>query len=289
MPVMACLNGELMPVEQARVPISDRGFLFGDAIYEVCRVYRGRCWLEQKHMDRLARSLREMQFPPVDLEAVRRRMHSTIKASDVQEGTVYIQISRGVAPRAHAFPNPPVPPTEVIVARPYDDSATALMRESGCTVVSQPDIRWGRCDVKSVNLLGNVLANEAAHRAGAFEAVLVDRDGLVTEATHSSLFWVKGAVIYGTPDGPEILPGTTRHRSEGLAKRLGISFAEGRTTLEDLKRADEVILTGTTIEVLSVVKVDDATLGDGTPGPVSRKLQAAFSEAIHRWLSEDEA
>jgi D-alanine transaminase len=287
MPVMACLNGELMPVDQARVPISDRGFLFGDAIYEVCRVYRGRCWLEAKHMDRLARSLREMQFPPVDLEGVRRRMHSTIEASDVVEGTVYVQISRGVAPRAHAFPDPPVLPTEVIVARPYDDSATARMRKTGCTVISQADIRWGRCDVKSVNLLGNVLANEAAHRAGAFEAVLVDRDGLVTEATHSSLCWVKKGVIYGTPDGPEILPGTTRHRSESLAERLGFTFSGGRTTLDDLKRAEEVILTGTTIEVLSVVKVDDATIADGTPGPVARKLQAAFTEAIQRWLADD--
>ncbi|WZO96379.1 aminotransferase class IV [Isosphaeraceae bacterium EP7] len=288
MPVMACLNGELMPADQARVPISDRGFLFGDAIYEVCRVYRGRCWLEDSHMDRLARSLREMQFPPIDLVGVRRRMHATIEASDVAEGTVYIQITRGVAPRAHAFPNPPVPPTEVIVARPYDDSATALMRETGCRVISHADIRWGRCDVKSVNLLGNVLANEAAHRAGAFEAVLIDRDGLITEATHSSLCWVKDGVIIGTPDGPEILPGTTRHRSAGLAERLGFAFADGRITLEDLKRADEVILTGTTIEVLSVVTIDDATIGDGTPGPVTRKLQSAFTEAVRRWLAGDE-
>ena len=148
MEVLACLNGETMPVEQARVPVWDRGFLFGDSVYEVFRMYRGRCWLEAEHFARLRRSLKELEFPPVDLDRLIERMHRTIAASGIQEGTVYIQITRGVAPRSHAFPDPPVPPTELIVVRPYDDGPTARLRETGVKVISHPDLRWKRCDIK---------------------------------------------------------------------------------------------------------------------------------------------
>ena len=141
-----------------------------------------------------------MEFPEVDLDALGDRIRRTIEASEVEEGTAYIHITRGVAPRAHAFPNPPVPPTELIVVRPYDDSATAGKRETGVAVVSRPDLRWKRCDVKSTNLLANVVALESANRAGAYEALLVDADGLVTEATHSSVLWVRDGRIEGTPE-----------------------------------------------------------------------------------------
>src|SRR5947209_7598373 len=178
---LACLDGELMPADQARVPIWDRGFLFGDAVYEVFRIYRGRCWLEDEHMARLRRSLRAMEFANVDLAGLAVRLHRTIAQSGIEEGTVYVQITRGVAPRQHAFPHQAVPPTELIVVRPYDDAATAALRETGVAAISYPDLRWRRCDVKSTNLLANVLANQAAHRAGAYEAILVDEAGRVTE------------------------------------------------------------------------------------------------------------
>src|SRR5262249_36208406 len=152
------------------------------------------------------RSLREMDFPAVDLEALTARMRRTIAASEVEDGTVYIHLTRGVAPRLHAFPDPSVPPTELLIVRPHDDGPTARLRESGVGVLSQPDLRWKRCDVKSTNLLANVIANEAAHRAGCYEAVLVGADGYVTEATHSSLLWVRDGRIEGTPEGPGILP-----------------------------------------------------------------------------------
>jgi D-alanine transaminase len=285
MEVLACLNGEMMPVEQARIPVSDRGFLFGDAVYEVFRMYRGRCWLEPEHLARLKRSLKELEFQPHDLERLVDRMHRTITASQVQEGTVYIQITRGVAPRAHAFPNPPVPATELIIVRPYDDSATARLRETGVPVISHPDWRWERCDIKTTNLLGNVLANEAAHRAGCYEAVLVDSSGLITEATHSSLFWVRDSRLEGTPEGHEILPGMTRHRTLQLLETLGISFVSTRVTLAELTAADEVILSGTTIEVLPVVRIDDKTIGSGRPGSVALRLQEAFRQEVGRWLA----
>src|SRR5262249_9215880 len=161
------------------------------------------------------------------------RIRRTVEASKVEEGTAYIHITRGVAPRAHAFPNPPVPPTELIVVRPYDDAATALKRESGVAVVSRPDLRWKRCDVKSSNLLGNVLSLESANRAGAYEALLFDSDGLVTEATHSSVLWVRNGKVEGTPNDTTILPGTTRFLTQKLAVGEGITVAEGRISLED--------------------------------------------------------
>ena len=285
MEVLACLNGEIMPVEQARVPVWDRGFLFGDAIYEVWRTYQGRLWLETEHIARLKRSLNELDFPPVDIDRLMDRAHRTLKASGVEEGMVYVQVTRGVAPRAHTFPDPPVPPTELIIARPYDDGPTARLRETGARCKSHPDLRWKRCDVKSTNLLGNVLAIEAARRAGCQEAVLIDSEGLVTEATHSSLIWVRRGQLEGTPEGHEILPGMTRQHILRLAATINIPFSATRVTLAELLAADEVILFGTTIEVLPVVRIDDQSVGEGCPGPVTRRLGEALQQELARWLA----
>jgi D-alanine transaminase len=285
METLACLNGEIMPVEQARVPVWDRGFLFGDSVYEVWRMYRGRLWIEPQHLARLRRSLNELEFPPVDLKRLMERAHRTMAASQVQDGTVYVQITRGVAPRAHAFPDPSVPPTELIIVRPYDDGPTAMLRATGVGVISHRDLRWKRCDTKTTNLLGNVLAMEAARRAGCHEAVLVDADGFVTEATHSSLVWVQDGRLEGTPEGHEILPGTTRQHILRLAESIKIPFVAKRVSLPEFMAADEVVLFGTTIEVLPVVRVDDRPIGTGRPGPIARRLGDAFREELGRWLS----
>jgi D-alanine transaminase len=285
MDTLACLNGEIMPVDQAKVPVWDRGFLFGDAVYEVIRLYQGRCWLEAEHFARLRRSLAEMDFPPLDVDALAARMHRTIAACGTGDGTAYLHLTRGVAPRHHAFPDPSVSPTELIVIRPYDDGPTAQKRETGVAIISQPDLRWKRCDVKSTNLLANCVANEAAHRAGSYEAALVGADGFVTEATHSSLLWVRGGRIEGTPRGPGILPGITRQVLQMLADEVRVPLVENRVTLEELIGADEVLLLGTTIEVLPVVTVDGRTVNGGRPGPVTRALQGAYRSAVERWLA----
>ena len=209
----------------------------------------------------------------------------TIVASEVDEGIAYIQITRGVAPRAHAFPKPPVPLTELIVVRPYDDRSTAAKREHGVTVVTRPDLRWKRCDVKSTNLLANVVALDSANRAGAHEALLVDAEGLVTEATHSSVLWVRDGQIEGTPNGSAILPGTTRFLTQRLAVEEGIPFSEARITLPDFLEADEAFLVGTTIEVLPIVTVDGRPIAHGQPGPITRRLQDAYRLAVDRWLA----
>lgn len=285
MPSLASLNGTISTPEEAKISIWDRGFLFGDAVYEVCRIYRGRCWLEDEHMARLKRSLREMRIEGVDFDRLYKRMHETISRSGIEEGTVYVQITRGVAPRMHAFPDPPVEPTELIVVRPYDDAKTAETRQNGVTVLSRPELRWGRCDVKSTNLLANVVAFQEATEQGGSEAIFEEPDGTVTEASHSSLLWIREGRLEGTPEGPGILPGTTRLGVRRLAESAQIPFREARISLDELKKADEVLLTGTTIEVLPVVKVDDTVIGDGKPGPMTRRLQEALRTAIERWLA----
>ena len=281
----ACLNGELMPAEEAKVSIWDRGFLFADAVYEVFRLYGGRCWLEAEHLARLRRSLGELELPSVDLDALRSRIAATIAASGVVNGTVYVQITRGVAPRSHLFPNPPVPPTELIVARPYDDAVTTAKRQAGVAVVTHPDLRWKRCDIKTTNLLANVLALETAKRAGADEALLIDQEGFVTEATHSSVVWLRDGRIEGTPNTSAILPGTTRFLTQDLARAAGIASVETRVTLDEFLDADEAWLVGTTIEVLPIVTVDGRPIGNGRPGPVVRQFQAAYRAAVDRWLA----
>ncbi len=281
----ACLNGELMPAGEARISIWDRGFLFADAVYEVFRLYGGRCWLEAEHLARLRRSLAELELPSIDLDALRERIARTIAASEVTDGTAYVQITRGVAPRAHAFPNPPVAPTELIVVRPYNDTATAAKRQAGAAVITHPDLRWKRCDIKTTNLLANVLALETAKRAGADEALLIDQAGLVTEATHSSVVWVRNGRIEGTPNDNAILPGTTRYLTHDLAAAAGVAVTETRVTLGEFLQADEAWLVGTTIEVLPIISVDGQPVGDGRPGPMARRFQAAYRDAVDRWLA----
>ncbi len=285
MQVLACLNGDVMPIERAYVPVWDRGFLFGDSVYEVFRMYNGRRWLEAEHLARLKRSLRELEFAAHDLDRLIERMDRTVAESGILEGTVYVQVTRGVAPRVHAFPDPPVAPTELIVVRPYDDAAAARLRESGARMISGPDLRWKRCDIKSTNLLANVLAGESARRAGCHEAVLIDAEGFVTEATHSSLLWVRNEHLEGTPDGHEILPGMTRGLILRLLRPLGIPFAGVRVTLPALIASEEVILVGTTYEVLPVIEIDGKTVGSGTPGPVARRLVAVYRQEVERWLA----
>jgi D-alanine transaminase len=282
---LACLNGELMPVDQARIPIWDRGFLFGDAVYEVFRLYQGCCWLEDEHLARLRRSLAAIEIGNVDLDGLITRLHRTISASEIQEGTAYVHITRGVSPRVHAFPSPAVPPTELIVVRTYDDARAARMRAEGVAAISHPDLRWKLCDLKTTNLLPNVLANEAAHRAGCFESILVDEQGIVSEATHTSVLWVRGGRLEGTPEGHGILPGTTRQLVLRLCDEVGIEFAANRVSLAELAAADEVLLVGTTTEVLSVVQIDGQPVAEGAPGPIARRLQEAYRAAVERWLA----
>jgi D-alanine transaminase len=280
---LANVNGERVPLAEARVPALDRGFLFGDAVYEVLRVYAGRPWLEDDHFRRLARSLHEVRIVGVDLARVRRRMRETIAAGPFLEATAYIQVTRGRAPRAHPFPAGGEP-LEFQFVQAYADPYAAARRDGGA-VSLQPDVRWGRCDIKSTNLLANVLAMQAAKEAGGLEAVLYRPDGTLTEGSHSSLFGVVGGVLRTAPKGSAILPGVTRDLVVRLARDAGIVVEEWNLHRDELDTVAELFLTGTTTEVLPVVRVDGRPVGAGRPGPVTRRLQEAYGAAVREFLT----
>jgi D-alanine transaminase len=281
---IANLNGELMPLAEVRISALDRGFLFGDAVYEVLRVYQGRAWLEDEHFSRLERSLRAVRISGVDVGRLRRRMRETIAAGPFQDATVYIQITRGTAPRAHPFPAHALP-LELLYVQEFQDPYHEA-RRSGASVITQPDIRWGRCDIKSTNLLANVLAMQVAREAGSLEALFVLADETLTEGTHTSCFGVLDGAVLTAPNSNAILPGITRGLILGLAAQTGIPVREQVLKRSDLARISELFLTGTTSEVLPIVRIDNQPVGDGRPGPVTRRLQEAYARAVREFAND---
>jgi D-alanine transaminase len=284
MEALANLNGEVMPLAEAKVPALDRGFLFGDAVYEVLRIYAGRPWLEEEHFRRLAHSLETIRITGIDVERLRRRMRETIAAGPFREAIAYLQVTRGAAPRAHPFPAGAAP-LEFLYIQEFRDPYTEA-RRSGAAVLTQPDVRWGRCDIKSTNLLGNVLAMQAAKEAGCLEALLYRLDGTLTEGTHTSFFGVLGGRVLTAPNSNAILPGITRGLVLRLAGQAAVPVAEHVLSRRDLEQVSELFLTGTTSEVLPVVRVDGRAIADGQPGPVTRRLQQAYQDAVRRFVSE---
>lgn len=274
---LANLNGETLPLAEAKVPALDRGFLFGDAVYEVVRVYAGKPWLMAEHWQRLAYSLEQVRIGGVDLERLDQRIRQTIRQGNFGEAIIYVQITRGVAPRSHPFPAS-TPPTEFFYVQEFVDPYVALRAGGGCAITF-PDLRWQRCDIKSTNLLGNVLAMQAAKEAGCIEALLVRPGDIVTEGTHTSLFAVREGVLLVPPRGPARLPGITWGFLTGLAAQLRLPTREQALRLADLPLLDELFLTGTTTEVLPLIQVDAQKIGAGTPGPVTRRLQEAYRQS----------
>jgi D-alanine transaminase len=275
---IANLNGETMPLAQAKVPALDRGFLLGDAVYEVLRIYHGRPWMLREHMARLARSLQAIRINGVDLARLEKRMLETIAAGPFREAITYIQITRGVAPRAHAFPSN-CTPLEFLYVQEFQDPYADARRE-GAAVITHPDLRWGRCDIKSTNLLANVLAMQAAKDAGGMEALFYLPDDTITEGTHTSAFGVLDGAVLTAPNSPDILPGITRGLILRLAEKVKVPLREHVLTRADLPRVTELFLTGTTSEVMPIVKVDGKPIANGKPGPVTRRLQEAYADAV---------
>jgi D-alanine transaminase len=283
MEALANLNGERVPLKDAKVSALDRGFLFGDAVYEVLRVYAGRPWLEAEHFARLARSLDAIRIPGIDLDRLRRRMRETIAAGPFQEATVYIQITRGAASRSHPFPAHATP-LEFLYVQDFHDSY-AEARNIGACVITQPEVRWDRCDIKSTNLLANVLAMQAAKEDGCLEALFYLPDGTLTEGTHTSFFGVRDGAILTAPNSNAILPGITRGLLLRLAAEAGVPVRERVLKRAELPEVSELFLTGTTSEVMPIVRVDSQQIDTGKPGPITRRLQEAYTSAIRRFLA----
>jgi len=271
--MLVYLNGRYIDAGEATVSSLDRGFIFGDGVYEVWRVVRGQLFEAARHQARLERGLRELRIArPADgslerLTAIGQRL---LKENDLEDGdaTLYVEITRGTAARMHQFPPAGTVPTLLVMASAFAPSDT---RFTGTRIITQPDVRWLRCDLKTVQLLPNVMARQAATEAGASEAVFV-RDGLITEGTHTTVFAVIDGILRTHPANHLVLPGVTRDVVIELATDVAVKVRQDAIAVDDLSRARELFLTGTTTDVTPVISVDGRPIGNGSPGPIARAL-----------------
>lgn len=276
------VNGTFLPRAEARVSVEDRGFVFGDGVYEVLRAINGRLFGARFHNERLKRSLEGVRISlrgddsPARFVEIGKQL---LKDNNLLAGeaTVYMQITRGATTRAHHFPAADVAPTVYIsVARftPYADLA-----QTGASAITHPDLRWARCDLKTLNLLPNILASQVAKERGAFEAMLI-RDGVVTEGTRTNFFGVINGALRTHPADNHILPGITRSVLRDLAREANIELDETPISAAEIPRLSELFLSGTTTDVMPVVELDDKPVGKGQPGELTRKLQRVLAESL---------
>ena len=278
MPDIGYLNGQFSPLSEISISPDDRGFLFGDGIYEVIRAYHGVPAFWEEHCTRLVRSAKEIQLSfSIKPQDFYRLLLTGLQQSGYAEGKIYIQITRGVAPREHGFPVNEGP-TVFLSFREMGPLPIELTRQ-GVKVITVSDIRWDRCDIKSLNLLPNVLAKQQAQEAKVFEAIFV-RDGFVIEGATSNIFIVKDGQLRTPERNNFVLSGVTQQQVINLAQEQGQDVQFDRITLADLREADEVFLVGTTIEVIPVVAVDGQTIHKGTPGLVTCTLQQRFTDLV---------
>ena len=272
--MLAYLNGQFLPRADAAVPVEDRGFVFGDGVYEVWRVVGGRLFEAARHLARLSSGLHELRIPSPDLVdaerlvAIADRLLTDDGLLD-GEATFYVEITRGVAPRTHQFPSGRIAPTVFAMANPFKSAED--LRRAGATCITMPDIRWLRCDIKTIQLLPNVLGKQAAAEVGALDVLFV-RDGVVTETSHANVLAVIDGVIRTHPTNNLILPGITRAVVLEIARDLKMRVDETPFAATDLPRASEVFLAGTTTDVMPIVRVDDVVVGEGKPGPIATTL-----------------
>ena len=277
---VAYVNGRFVPLAAAAVRVEDRGFQFADGIYEVWSVRNGRLIDENGHFARLDRSLRELAIrAPMTTPALRRVVLETARRNRVRDGIAYLQITRGAAPRDHAFPPPHVAPTLVVTARSQVLRDIEARAHAGVKVITAPEIRWARCDIKSVSLLPNVLAKQQAKAAGAFETWFVDADGLVTEGASSNAWIVDAAGALITRDlSANILAGVTRAHLIRVAEALQLRVIERAFSLEEARSAREAFISSATSLAMPVVAIDGAPVGDGKPGPIAQALRRFYPQ-----------
>ena len=279
---VAYVNGRFVPHAEACVHIEDRGYQLADGVYEVWAVFGGRLADAEGHFARLERSLGELSIPmPMRRGALALVLREAVRRNRVSNGLVYLQVTRGVAPRDHAFPTRSVRPSIVITAKPVDLAAAEARAAKGIGVATTPETRWARCDIKTIALLPNVLAKQAAREKGAGEAWFVDELGLVTEGASSNAWIVDRDGVLRTRDlNANILRGVTRKSLMEIIGRDGLAVSERPFSVEEAKQAREAFITGAGALVTPVVSIDGVPIGDGAPGPVARRLRASYvSEA----------
>lgn len=274
----AYVNGRFVRHAEAAVHIEDRGYQFSDGIYEVWAVFGGKLVDSPGHFARLKRSLGELSIAaPMSDAALSIVLTQTVRRNRLSDGMVYLQVTRGVASRDHPFPDPPPTPAIVVTAKAVDSVAAEQRAAKGAAVITLPENRWGRCDIKTVGLLPNVLAKQAAKEAGAVEAWFVDDLGLVTEGASSNAWIVDRSGALRTRDiQANILRGVTRNSIVALAAELGLPLEERPFTPDEAKSAKEAFITGAGTLVLPIVKIDGSKVGDGAPGPVAKRLRRLY-------------
>ncbi|WP_335871323.1 D-amino-acid transaminase [Bacillus sp. 2205SS5-2] len=276
-------NGEILDRSSCRVDLEDRGYQFGDGIYEVIRVYDGSFFTLEEHMERLYESARKLNLTPtIHEDTLISLLEQLIVKNSIKDGILYLQWTRGVAKRQHHFPTSDGEGTLIAYTNQLERPLSQL--KSGVKAKLEEDIRWLRCDIKSLNLLGNLLAKEAAVKAGCFEAIL-HRGKIVTEGSSSNVYIVKSGKIYTHPTSNLILEGITRKVLKKLCRANNIDFIEEEFTIEELLSAEEVMITSTTSEIMPIIQIDDKVIGDGKPGTVVTLLQECFYNGINKKTS----
>jgi D-alanine transaminase len=284
MPRIAYVNGRYTPHASAAVHIEDRGYQFADGVYEVCEVARGYLMDRTRHLDRLDRSLRELRIDwPLTRRALEMVMSEVVRRNRVENGLVYVQVTRGVAPRDHFFPAASVRPALVVTSRRSDPAAAARKVAQGIKVITVPENRWGRVDIKTVGLLPNVLARQQAREAGAAEAWFVDANGAVTEgaSTNAWIVTADGRLVT-RPAETGILKGITRATVMDIARKLGLAVDERGFSVDEAQRAKEAFITAATSVVMPVVEIDGVSVANGHPGSVTLSLREAFFEVAEK-------
>lgn len=278
---IAYVNGRYARHADAHVHIEDRGYQLADAVYEVWALMEGRLADAEGHFERLERSLGELRIPlPMTRRALLAVLRETVRRNHVREGLVYLQVSRGVAPRDHAFPGEHVAPAVVVTVKAVDRAAAEARALQGVGVVTVPENRWGRCDIKTVGLLPNVLAKQAAREAGCAEAWFVDAEGMVTEGASSNAWIVdRGGVLRTRDIQSNILRGVTRRTLMEVIAAAGLQVVESSFTPDEARMAREAFITGAGSLVLPVTRVDGAPVGDGCVGPIAIRLRKLYIEA----------
>ena len=277
MPRIAYVNGRYVPHDLALIHVEDRAHQFADGVYEVCGVWAGRMLDRIGHLDRLERSLRELRIaPPVKRQALEFILQEMVRRNRIQDGLVYIQVSRGAAPRDHAFPPPDVPSSLILTAKAMDLSKNDGLAEMGVSVITVPETRWARVDIKSVSLLPNVLAKQKARDAGAYEAWFVDDAGYVTEGASTNAWIVTPQRHLVTRELGGILAGITRHSLIEIARSMGLTVEERPFTVSEALGAHEAFISSATSFVMPVVELDGKAIANGRPGSVAGDLRRLY-------------
>jgi len=276
---IAYFNGAYIPKDDVRISPDDRGFLFAEGIYEVVRWYEGFFYDMEGHLARMKRSLREtlIQWPEADSFPLLARELIRLNNLEKSSALVYLQVTRGAAKRTHSFPAPPVSPTVYAFARDFIPENAG--KESGTGIMLREDIRWGRCDIKSVALLPNTLCFQEAVSKGFSECAFV-RDGIITECSHSNIFFVEKGILFTHPESVHVLSGITRKNIIRVARKAGIPVKEEAVSKKKLGKVQEVFITNTSGEIIPVTKIDNLVIGGGKPGPVTRIIRERFNDEI---------